>query len=81
VLSTIFIQIKNIELIKFSHIQGEEVSALLKFLADSYRLKIEVTNELVYCNDFYRACFQPEKKSIVLETINEQEVSDIDLPG
>ncbi len=30
---------------------------------------------------FYQACFQPEQNSIVLETINEQEVTDVDLPG
>jgi hypothetical protein len=69
------------ELIKFSHVQGEEASSLLKFLADRYRLNIDVTDELVYCNDFYRACFHPEKNSIVLETINEEEVTDVDLPG
>jgi hypothetical protein len=69
------------ELIKFSHVQGEEASALLKFLADRFKLNVYVTDELIYCNDFYRASFQPEKKSIILETINEQEVSDVDLPG
>ncbi len=41
------------ELIKFSHVQGEEASSLLIFLADRYRLNVDVTDELVYFNDYF----------------------------
>ncbi len=69
------------ELIKFSQVQVEEASALLKLLADRYKLNVDVTDELVYCNDYYHDSNKPEENSIVLKTINEEEVTDVDLPG
>jgi hypothetical protein len=53
----------------------------LKFLADRNKLNVDVTDELVYCTDYYHASYKPEENSIVMKTINEEEVTAVYLPG
>ena len=69
------------ELIKFSKVRGEEAPDLLRFLASRYDLKADQSDPLIYCNDFYKATYWPESDTLIFETINEEEVFDIDLPG
>jgi hypothetical protein len=69
------------ELIKFSHVRIEEATSLLRFLAHTYRLKIDVKDPLIYCNDYYKATYWPETDTLIFETIDEEEVHDENLPG
>jgi hypothetical protein len=69
------------ELIKFSKVKGEEAPELLRSLAGMYGLKADPNDPLIYCNDFYKATYWPESDTLIFETINEEEVQDIDLPG
>jgi hypothetical protein len=68
------------ELIKFCCVQGEEASALLEFFAGGNKLNIDATDELICRTEYCVASCRPQENSIVMKTINEEEVTDVYLP-